>query len=173
MLMIEMLSIIAISSFALALFYAYYKVGRQSAYDDLLKHYNEALKLIGQQDVIIKAYSQKLEEREGNDRKRPMLIEYEPSVHAEDFIDSLQRMIVKYGDKLVELENADITDIIYDADRGFFTPTCLCDIPLKASELINLTQQLQNTHGNLAVECPKLMLSSITYYADTNKFHIS
>lgn len=82
-------------------------------------------------------------------------------------------MIAKYGDKLVELENADITHIIYDADRGFFTPTCLCDIPLKASELILMTQQLQNTHGNLAVECPKLMLSSITYYADTNKFHIS
>lgn len=171
--LIEILKIIASFSITITLFYTFFKVGRQSVYYDLLKHYNEALKLIGQQDVIIKAYSQKLEEKEGYDRKRPMLIEYEPSVHAENFIDSLRRMIVKYGDKLVELENADITDIIYDADRGFFTPTCLCDIPLKASELILLTQQLKNTHGNLAVECPKLMLSSITYYADTNKFHIS
>lgn len=167
--LIEILKIIASFSITIALFYTFFKVGRQSVYDDLLKHYNEALKLIGQQDVIIKV----LEGKEGYDRKRPMLIEYEPSVHAENFIDSLRRMIVKYGDKLVELENADITDIIYDADRGFFTPTCLCDIPLKASELILLTQQLKNTHGNLAVECPKLMLSSITYYADTNKFHIS
>lgn len=168
-----MLKIIANFSLTIALFYAFYKVGRLSAYDNLLKHFENTVKLICRQDTIIKACKQALEEREGNDRKRPMLIEYEPSVHAEDFIDSLQRMIVKYGDKLVELENADITDIIYDADRGFFTPTCLCDIPLKASELINLTQQLKNKHGNLAVECPKMMLSSITYYADTNKFHIS
>ena len=164
-----------VSSFVLtiAFFYVFRKVGRQEICDELIRQCNDAYKLIGQQDSIIQAYKQKLEEKEGYDRKRPMLIEYEPSVHAEDFIDSLQRMIVKYGDKIVELENADITDITYDADRGFFTPTCLCDIPIKASELINLTQQLKNTHGNLAVECPKLMLSSITYYADTNKFHIS
>lgn len=167
--LIEILKIIASISITVALFYTFYKVGRQSAYDDLLKHFEDTVKALCKQEV----YIQILEGKTGNDRKRPMLIEYEPSVHAEDFIDSLRRMIVKYGDKLVELENADITDIIYDADRGFFTPTCLCDIPLKASELINLTQQLQNKHGNLAVECPKMMLSSITYYADTNKFHIS
>ena len=167
--LIEILKIIASFSITIALFYTFFKVGRQSAYDDLLKHFEDTVKALCKQDV----YIQVLEGKTGNDRKRPMLIEYEPSVHAEDFIDSLRRMIVKYGDKLVELENADITDIIYDAERGYFTPTCLCDIPLKASELINLTQQLQNTHGNLAVECPKLMLSSITYYADTNKFHIS
>ena len=167
--MIEMLKIIASFSITVALFYTFYKVGRQSAFDDLIKHFEDTVKLLVKQDAII----QDLEEKEGYDCKRPMLIEYEPSVRAEDFIDSLQRMIAKYGDKLVELENADITDIVYDADRGFFTPTCLCDIPLKASELINLTQQLKNKHGNLAVECPKLMLSSITYYADTNKFHIS
>lgn len=165
--MIEMLKIIANFSITFALFYAFYKV------DDLVKHFENAAKLICRQDTIIKAYKQKLEEKEGYDRKRPMLIEYEPSVHAEDFIDSLQRMIVKYGDKLVELENADITDIIYDADRGFFTPTCLCDIPLKASEMVDMMHFLIKMHGNLAVECPKLMLSSITYYADTNKFHIS
>lgn len=168
-----MLKIIANFSLTIALFYAFYKVGRQSTYDDLLKHFEHTVKLICRQDTIIKACKQDLEEREGNDRKRPMLIEYEPSVHAEDFIDSLQRMIVKYGDKLVELENADITDIIYDADRGFFTPTCLCDIPLKASEMVTLMHFLIKMHGNLAVECPKMMLSSITYYADTNKFHIS
>ena len=102
-----------------------------------------------------------------------MLIEYEPSVHAEDFIDSLRRMISQYGNKIVELESADITDVIYDAERGYFTPTCLCDIPLKASEMILMMRLLINKHGNLAVECPKMMLSSITYYADTNKFHIS
>lgn len=166
---IEILKIIASLSITMALFYAFFKVGRQSVYDHILERFSDAVNIIDKQN----AYIQSLEERERHDPKRPMLIEYEPSVHAEDFIDSLRRMIVKYGDKLVELENADITDIIYDADRGFFTPTCLCDIPLKASELILLTQQLQNTHGNLAVECPKMMLSSITYYADTNKFHIS
>lgn len=171
--MIEMLIVIACSSLALALFYVYYKVGRQSAYDDLLKHFEDTVKVLCKQDAIIQAYKQKLEEKEGYDRKRPMLIEYEPSVHAEDFIDSLRRMIVKYGDKLVELENADITDIIYDAERGYFTPTCLCDIPLKASEIVAMMRKLINEHGNLAVECPKMMLSSITYYADTNKFHIS
>lgn len=171
--LIEILKIIASFSITIALFYTFFKVGRQSVYDDLLKHYNDALKLIGKLDKIIQAYNEKMEEKEGYDRKRPMLIEYEPSVRAEDFIDSLQRMIVKYGDKLVELENADITNIIYDADRGFFTPTCMCDIPLKASEMVAMMHFLINKHGNLAVECPKMMLSSITYYADTNKFHIS
>lgn len=169
MLIIEMLKIIASFSITVALFYTFYKVGRQSAYDDLIKHFEDTVKTLVKQDAII----QVLEEKEGYDRKRPMLIEYEPSVHAEDFIDSLQRMIVKYGDKIVEIENADITDIIYDADRGFFTPTCLCDKPLKASEMVAMMHFLINKHGNLAVEYPKLMLSSITYYADTNKFHIS
>jgi hypothetical protein len=167
--MIEMLIVIACSSLALALFYVYYKVGRQSAYDDLLKHFEDAAKLLNKQDV----YIQMLNERERHDPKRPMLIEYEPSVHAEGFIDSLQRMIAQYGNKIVELESADITDVIYDAERGYFTPTCMCDIPLKASEIIFMMRFLMNEHGNLAVECPKMMLSSITYYADTNKFHIS
>lgn len=169
MLMIEMLIVIACSSLTIALFYSYYKIGRHSAYDDLLKHFEDVAKLLNKQDV----YIQMLKERERQDPKRPMLIEYEPSVHAEDFIDSLQRMIAKYGNKTVELESACITDVIYDAERGYFTPTCLCDIPLKASEIIFMMRFLINKHGNLAVECPKLMLSSITYYADTNKFHIS
>lgn len=169
MLMIEMLIVIACSSLAFALFYSYYKIGRQSAYNDLLKHFEDAAKLLNKQDV----YIQMLNERERQDPKRPMLIEYAPSIHAEDFIDSLQRMIAKYGNKIVELESADITDVIYDAERGYFTPTCMCDIPLKASEMIFMMRFLINEHGNLAVECPKMMLSSITYYADTNKFHIS
>lgn len=169
MLMIEILKIIASFSITIALFYTFFKVGRQSAYDDLLKHFEDAAKLLNKQDV----YIQMLNERERHDPKRPMLIEYEPSVHAEDFIVSLQRMIVQYGNKIVELESADITDVIYDAERGYFTPTCLCDIPLKASEMILMMRLLINKHGNLAVECPKMMLSSITYYADTNKFHIS
>lgn len=167
--MMEMLIVIACSSLTIALFYSCYKIGRQSAYDDLLKHFEDAAKLLNKQDV----YIQMLNERERHDPKRPMLIEYEPSVHAEDFIDSLQRMIVQYGNKIVELESADITNVIYDAERGYFTPTCLCDIPLKASEMILMMRLLINKHGNLAVECPKMMLSSITYYADTNKFHIS
>lgn len=169
MLMIEMLIVIACSSLAIALFYAFYKVGRLSAYDHILERFSDAVKLLYKQNV----YIQSLEERERHDPKRPMLIEYEPSVHAEDFIDSLQRMMVQYGNKIVELESADITDVIYDAERGYITPTCLCDIPLKASEIVDLMRKLINKHGNLAVECPKMMLSSITYYADTNKFHIS
>ena len=169
MLMIEILKIIASFSITIALFYTFFKVVRQSAYDLLMEHFNDAAKLLNKQDV----YIQMLNERERHDPKRPMLIEYEPSVHAEDFIVSLQRMIVQYGNKTVELESADITDVIYDAERGYFTPTCLCDIPLKASEMISMMRFLMSKHGNLAVECPKLMLSSITYYADTNKFHIS
>lgn len=164
---IEILKIIASLSITMALFYAFFKVGRQSVYDHILERFSDAVKIIDKQN----AYIQSLEER--HDPKRPMLIEYEPSVHAEDFIDSLQRMIAQYGNKIVELESADITDVIYDAERGFFTPTCLCDIPLKASEMIFMMRFLINEHGNLAVECPKMMLSSITYYADTNKFHIS
>lgn len=167
MLIIEILQIIASLSITMALFYAFFRVGRQSAYDHILERFSDAVKILDKQN----AYIQSLEER--YDPKRPMLIEYEPSVHAEDFIDSLQRMIAKYGNKTVELESADITDVIYDAERGFFTPTCLCDIPLKASEMVSMIRFLMSKHGNLAVECPKLMLSSITYYADTNKFHIS
>ena len=167
--MIEILKIIASLSIAIALFYAFFKVGRLSAYDHILERFSDAVKLLDKQNV----YIQSLEERERHDPKRPMLIEYEPSVHAEDFIVSLQRMMVQYGNKTVELESADITDVIYDAERGYFTPTCLCDIPLKASEMILMMRLLINKHGNLAVECPKMMLSSITYYADTNKFHIS
>ena len=64
MLMIEMLIVISCSSLAIALFYAFYKVGRQSAYYDLLKHFEDAAKVIGKQDKIIQAYIQKLEETE-------------------------------------------------------------------------------------------------------------
>lgn len=59
-----MLIVISCSSLAIALFYTFYKVGRQSAYDDLLKHFEDAAKVIGKQDAIIKAYIQKLEETE-------------------------------------------------------------------------------------------------------------
>lgn len=59
-----MLNIIASLSITLALFYTYYKVGRQSAYDDLLKHFEDAAKLISKQEVIIQTYEQKLKEIE-------------------------------------------------------------------------------------------------------------
>ena len=59
-----MLIVISYSSLAFALFYAFYKVGRLSAYDDLLKHFEDAVKVIGKQDTIIQAYIQKLEEIE-------------------------------------------------------------------------------------------------------------
>lgn len=45
--LIEILKIIASFSITIALFYTFFKVGRLFAYDDLLKHYNDALKLIG------------------------------------------------------------------------------------------------------------------------------
>ena len=64
MLIIEILKIIASLSITLALFYTFYKIGRQSAYDDLLKHFEDAAKVIGKQDKIIQAYIQKLEETE-------------------------------------------------------------------------------------------------------------
>lgn len=54
MLIIEILKIIASLSITLALFYTFYKVGRQSAYDDLLKHFEDAVKTIGKQDATIK-----------------------------------------------------------------------------------------------------------------------
>lgn len=64
MLMIEMLIVISCSFLAIALFYTFFKVGRLSAYDNLLKHFKDAAKVIGKQDAIIKAYIQKLEETE-------------------------------------------------------------------------------------------------------------
>ena len=53
MLMIEILKIIANLSITLALFYVFYKVGRQSVYDDLLKQFKDAVMVIGKQDAII------------------------------------------------------------------------------------------------------------------------
>ena len=64
MLIIEILKIIACFSIAIALFYAFFKVGRLSAYDNLLKHFEEVVKIISKQDTLIQIYEQKLEEIE-------------------------------------------------------------------------------------------------------------
>ena len=64
MLMIEILKIIASLSITIALFYAFFKVGRLSAYDRLLEHFEDAVKTIDKQNVIIQIYEQKLEEIE-------------------------------------------------------------------------------------------------------------
>lgn len=60
--MIEILKIIASLSITIALFYAFFKVGRLSAYDRLLEHFEDAVKTIDKQNVIIHIYEQKLEE---------------------------------------------------------------------------------------------------------------
>lgn len=39
-------------------------IGRQRAYDDLLKQFKDAVMVIGKQNAIIKAYKHKLEEME-------------------------------------------------------------------------------------------------------------
>lgn len=62
--MIEMLIVISCLSLASALFYAFFKVGRLSTYDNLLKHFEDAVKTIDKQNVIIHIYEQKLEEIE-------------------------------------------------------------------------------------------------------------
>lgn len=62
--MIEILKIIASFSITIALFYAFFKVGRLSAYDRLLEHFEDAVKTIDKQNVIIQIYEQKLEEIE-------------------------------------------------------------------------------------------------------------
>ena len=64
MLMIEILKIIASFSITIALFYTFFKVGRLSAYDRLMEHFNDAVKLISKQEVIIQTYEQKLKEIE-------------------------------------------------------------------------------------------------------------
>lgn len=64
MLIIEILQIIASLSITMALFYTFFKVGRLSAYENLLKHFEDAVKIIGKQNAIIQAYEQKLEEIE-------------------------------------------------------------------------------------------------------------
>lgn len=64
MLMIEMLIVIACSSLAIALFYAFFKIGRLSAYDNLLEHFEDVVKIIDKQNIIIQAYEQKFEEIE-------------------------------------------------------------------------------------------------------------
>ena len=62
--MIEILKIIASFSITIALFYTFFKVGRLSAYENLLKHFEDAVKIIGKQNAIIQVYEQKLEEIE-------------------------------------------------------------------------------------------------------------
>lgn len=64
MLIIEILKIIASLSITIALFYAFFKVGRLSAYNRLLEHFEDAVKTIDKQNVIIQIYEQKLEEME-------------------------------------------------------------------------------------------------------------
>lgn len=64
MLIIEILKIIASLSITIALFYTFFKVGRLSAYDRLMEHFNDAVKLISKQEVIIQTYEQKLKEIE-------------------------------------------------------------------------------------------------------------
>lgn len=64
MLMIEMLIVISCSFLAIALFYTFFKVGRLSAYDNLLKHFEDVVKIIDKQNIIIQAYEQKFEEIE-------------------------------------------------------------------------------------------------------------
>ncbi len=59
---IEILKIIASFSITIALFYTFFKVGRLSAYDNLLKHFEDVVKIIGEQNAIIQAYEQKLDE---------------------------------------------------------------------------------------------------------------
>ena len=66
---IEILKIIASLSITLALFYTFYKIGRQSAYDDLLKHFKDVVKVLVKQDTIIQAYIQKLEEIEKEEQQ--------------------------------------------------------------------------------------------------------
>ena len=61
---IEILKIIASLSITIALFYTFFKVGRQRAYDRLMEHFNDAAKLISKQEVIIQTYEQKLKEIE-------------------------------------------------------------------------------------------------------------
>lgn len=61
---IEILKIIASLSITIALFYTFFKVGRLSAYDRLMEHFNDAVKLISKQEVIIQTYEQKLKEIE-------------------------------------------------------------------------------------------------------------
>ena len=61
---IEILKIIASFSITIALFYTFFKVGRLSAYDRLMEHFNDAVKLISKQEVIIQTYEQKLKEIE-------------------------------------------------------------------------------------------------------------
>ena len=48
----------------MALFYMFFKVGRLSAYDNLLKHFEDAVKVIDKQNIIIQTYEQKLKEIE-------------------------------------------------------------------------------------------------------------
>lgn len=64
MLMIKMLIVISCSSLAFALFYTFFKVGRLSALDKILEHFEDAVKTIDKQNAIIQAYEQKLEEIE-------------------------------------------------------------------------------------------------------------
>lgn len=64
MLMIKMLIVISCSSLAFALFYAFFKIGRLSTLDKILEHFEDAVKTINKQNVIIHILEQKLEEIE-------------------------------------------------------------------------------------------------------------
>lgn len=59
-----MLIVISCSFLAIALFYSFFKVGRLSAYDKILEHFEDAVKTIDKQNTLIQIYEQKLKEIE-------------------------------------------------------------------------------------------------------------
>lgn len=166
---IEIIKIIASVALSVAFFYVFRKVGRQEVLNDLIKNLSEANNLIGKQEALIQVYKQDLVRAESS----TLIIDYDPSVHAKDFIASLITLFEHYGDKPVLIGETGLTSIVYSEKDEVFMPLCSPDLPpLKACELSTLTKQLVQKYGNLSVETQSLFLLDITYDKDDDVFRI-
>ena len=166
---IELIKILVSIALSAVLFYTFRKVGRKEILDSLLKHLSEANKIIAMQEVIIQSYRRDLKQA----KFPPLTIDYDPSVRANDFVDSLLRLFCCYGDKPVFIGEVAFTSIVYSEDRKVFTPVCSPDSPpMRAFELSSLTKQLVRKYGNLSVEPSKQYLLDITFDKDADIFRI-
>lgn len=145
----------------------FYKVGRQNAFEHLSKHYEDAYKIIGQQDILIKAYRQRIK----SVTDIPTNI-FEPVLLANDFVESLKSLMARYGNKMVLVNGEGVTGVTEKDDSIILE--CEPDQPLFTSEIIIvLINIIMQKYGNIKVTSSEKNLLSITYNKEADKFFIN
>lgn len=144
----------------------FYKIGRRSAFEKLLKHYEDAYKIIGRQSILIEAYRQSTK----SVTNFPTII-FEPVLLANDFVESLRSLMIRYGDKIVLVNGESVTDVV-EKDYSIILERNTVQ-PLFTSEIIALIKTIMQEHGNIQVTSSEKNLLSITYNKEADKFFIN